>query len=133
MAHAEVLYQPGKTRSRKPGFQPAEPILATVVYCDPSQSLTATMAKFLGIRENELRRELQRLKRENLLVAGGSKRDPRLTRYIRIDDGTRRRGYVLRGPAENFIGPRRAYRPPPSHLRRKGAPRQGRLLTPFHV
>jgi hypothetical protein len=129
MPYAELDYVPGPARKRTPD---SKPIRCVAVWAHPGQSLTATMAKFLSVRPEQLRTELQRLKSNGeLLSREQTKGDrSRLQRKIRVEGrvGTVR-AYLLVGDRTRWIDAGRTYRPP----KPKGEPRRGRLLRTFTI
>jgi hypothetical protein len=131
MPYAEIMYRPGKSQSRKRGFRPHVPIRSVAVYARPGEKLSTVLARFLGVRENELRRELRRLADAGLICPSDNPRDVRLTRWLRVE-GSRgtRRAYILHGDLQWWLDRQQGYRPPLSHERRAGNPRLGRLLSP---
>lgn len=137
MPWCEVDYVAGPSRRRDLDYEPEPPLTCVAVYAGPGQKLSKMMANFLGVRENELRRELARIRDAGDLIPRESERDPRLQRRLQVPGyrGTRR-AYILIGDADYWVGRpgrKRIYRPPPSHLRRKGNPRLGRFLGAVRV
>jgi hypothetical protein len=138
MPYFEVEYRAGPRHRRDPDYEPEPPLRCVAVYAGPGQKLSTVMARFLGVRENELRRELHRIYHtEGLGIPRESTRDPRLQRRVRVPGHARnRRAYVLIGGTDYWVGRpgrKRTYRPPPSHLRREGNPRLGRFIGAVKV